>query len=229
MIRGKKGYHPIIFSTFWPVQISTLLAVCLHAANPFDHCAAGVISKADEVKRDRILTPDEEKNLLDACIEERAHLKAILLVALDCGLRRGEILSLRKSDVDLDSRVINLKALNTKTIKPRSVPISERVAFELAPLIEKLDDSSLLFPFKDIKHSFSTACRLAGIKNFHLHDCRHHCASKLISAGMPLEEVCKILGHTQTSTLFQIYYNITNATLDKARRILNQEKGVKDE
>src|SRR5262245_46395709 len=56
--------------------------------SPFD-AGASLISLADEVRRDRILTPDEEKKLLAQCVGQRWRLKYILIAALDTGMRKG--------------------------------------------------------------------------------------------------------------------------------------------
>ena len=77
--------------------------------------AAGetLISLADEQKRERILTRDEERRLLGACDDiRRAHLRPIIVCALDTGMRRGEILSLRWRDVDFDDNSITIQAFN---------------------------------------------------------------------------------------------------------------------
>jgi integrase len=74
-----------------------------------------LISVADERKRERIIIRDEELRLLDACDNRyRSHLRPILICALDTGMRRGEILSLKWSDVDFDERVLTIRAFNTR-------------------------------------------------------------------------------------------------------------------
>jgi len=102
--------------------------------NPF---AAGdsLISLADENKRERILTREEEVRLLAACESpQRAHLKAILICALDTGMRQGEIFSLRWRDVDLENGLLSIQAFHTKTMKERQVAITPRLALELERL-----------------------------------------------------------------------------------------------
>jgi len=84
--------------------------------NPF---AAGesLISLADERKRERILTREEERLLLNACTAHREHLRPILICAIDSGMRQGEILSLKWRDVDFEHGLISIQAYNTKTMK----------------------------------------------------------------------------------------------------------------
>lgn len=116
-----------------------------------------LISIADERKRERILTRDEELRLLSAC-ENRKHLRAILICALDTGMRRGEILGLKWSDVDFEERVLTIRAFNTKTMKERQVSLTTRLTLEL----EQLWDASpkigegLVFGFtNNVKRSFT--------------------------------------------------------------------------
>jgi integrase len=68
--------------------------------NPFGR-GESVISRADENSRNRILTREEEARLLAACAGPRAHIRPLLICALDTGLRKGEMFKLRWSDVDL--------------------------------------------------------------------------------------------------------------------------------
>ena len=48
---------------------------------------------------------------------------------------------------------------------------------------------------KDVRKAFSTACRRAGIEDFHIHDLRHTFASWLVMNATPLFEVSKLLRH----------------------------------
>jgi integrase len=191
--------------------------------NPFDR--GGLISKADEARRKRVLSFDEEQRLLDACTDKRSHIKTLLVCAIDTGLRRGELLSLRWADADLVNRIISVRALNTKTLTARTVPISDRLAIELERLREDATDDSHLFTVVDIRKAFYNSCKTAGLSGLRFHDLRATTASRLIGAGLPLEEVAKILGHTVLNTTYQHYTRINSETLDRAREALNKLNG----
>ena len=68
--------------------------------NPFV-LAKGIISTSAEIERERVLSFAEEARLLAACADRRAHLKPILIRALDTAMQRGEIFKMRWQDVDL--------------------------------------------------------------------------------------------------------------------------------
>jgi len=101
--------------------------------NPFSF-GDPLISKAQEIHRERILTPEEEERLLAACTGRRAHLRPLLIAALDTAMRKGELLKLVWSDVDLTEGLIRLRATTTKTMKARTVGITARLDAELRKL-----------------------------------------------------------------------------------------------
>lgn len=181
-----------------------------------------IISSSDEVKRTRIVSRVEEALLLDACDENRSKLRPIIICALDTGMRRGEILSLRWRDVDLQSRRINIQALNTKTLRARSLPVSARLLAELEKLPQR-DPATRVFGVTDtVKRSWATAKRIAGITDLKFHDLRHTCATRLVQGGLPIAEVSRILGHTSVVTTFR-YANVDDSTLDRAVEILERQ------
>lgn len=180
-----------------------------------------IISTSDETKRTRIISHEEEDLLLDACDESRSKLRPIVICALDTGMRRGEILSLRWCDVDLHARRINIQALNTKTLKSRSLAISARLFVELEKLPQR-DPLTRVFGVTDtVKRSWATAKKIAGITDLKFHDLRHTCATRLVQGGLPIAEVSRILGHTSVVTTFR-YANVDDSTLDRAIAILER-------
>jgi integrase len=100
---------------------------------PFE-LGAPLIHRADEERRTRIMSQDEEVRLLAQCVGRRAHLRAIIIFLVDTGARFGELKTLTWADVNLLGRTISIRAFNTKTAKSRSIPISERLFFELTRL-----------------------------------------------------------------------------------------------
>ena len=76
--------------------------------SPFD-LGEPLISKSDEVQRERVLSREEEERLLLVCTGRRAHLRPLLIAALDTGMRRGELFLLKWSDVDLNSKLISVR------------------------------------------------------------------------------------------------------------------------
>jgi integrase len=195
-----------------------------------------LISMADEKKRERILTRDEERRLLAACGERthvytrkgkqitahdkgerRGHLQAIIICALDTGMRLGEILSLRWRNVDFENRVLNIEAFHTKTLTARQVSMTMRLAEELSKLWEASprDESFLVFGVtNNVRRSFTSARNIAGLPDVRFHDLRHTAATRLVGAHIPLPEVGRVLGHTQASTT----YRYVNANVETARR-----------
>jgi integrase len=184
--------------------------------NPFSS-GDPLISVADEKKRERILSKEEEQRLLDACIGHRAHLKAIIICALDTGMRQGEIFSLKWKNINFDEQVVTIEAFNTKTMKERQVFMTSRLKRELLNLyslsIRDLDD--LVFGIQDnCKKAFNSARKISGLSDLRFHDLRHTAATRLIQQNIPLQEVGRILGHTQANTT----YRYVNANIDTARR-----------
>lgn len=186
-----------------------------------------VIDTSGEMERSRILTLSEERRLLESCGGTREitykrkfkgeeqevnatisvdnpHLKAMIVLAIDSGLRRGEIFKLRWKDIDFDNGTILVVGTHTKTERERIAPLSERARVEL----EKLRDISPganPFPLKDIKRSFTTAKRLAGIGDLHFHDLRRTAITRWIQQGTPLALAGKLGGHTQLQTTMKHY------------------------
>lgn len=184
--------------------------------NPFE-LGDALVAPGDERKRERILTRDEEARLLAACTLKRAHVRPIIVCALDTGMRRGEILKLVSSDLDFESRIITVRAFNTKTMRERQVAMTERLARELMAIAGQLPaacDLPLFGVVSDFRKSFRAACKEAQIAGLRFHDLRHTHATRLVAASMPLSEVGRMLGHTQANTTFRY----VNANLETARR-----------
>jgi integrase len=191
--------------------------------NPFSK-VKGIIVSSAETERERILSFEEESRLVAVCIERRAHLRPILICALDTAMRSGEIFKMKWRDVNLHSDEITIPQTNTKTEESRTVGITPRLRDELLTLWEsspkELDQ--IVFGIGDsVKHAWATACRLADIHDFRLHDCRHTATTRMIASGSPHTEVMKITGHSQLKTFLR-YLNITTEAANRvASRLSN--------
>jgi integrase len=222
-------------------------AVCegLLDKNPFELASAPIISKADEVKRIRVLSRDEEERLLEACGPDtpRANITPLIVAALDTGCRRGELLSLVWSDVSFEARTITIRAMTTKTLTARVVPLSTRLSAALSALREDAQlqrlynersdspatpvASSSVFGMADyvVEHAWESACDAARIEDLRFHDLRATFATRLIEAGMAIEQVAKITGHTQLSTLYAHYIRNTASAVERAASLLDSING----
>ena len=125
---------------------------------------------------ERILTHEEEDRLFEAASE---HLRPILVVALNTGMRRGEILNLHWHQVDLYSKEIRVE--KTKSRKSRVVDINSVLFKEFSRLKNERQNSPYVFPnpetgkpYKKLQTSFTGACRRAGIVGLRMHDLRHY-------------------------------------------------------
>ncbi len=126
------------------------------------------------------------------------HLVPIVTVAINTGMRRGEILGLKWHDLDFQRNIIHL--YDTKNGQKRDIDMNDQVR---AALIRepKHPDSPFVFcnhsgkPYHDLKKSFFTACDKAGIIDFRWHDLRHTFASHLVMNGVDLNTVRELLGH----------------------------------
>ena len=194
--------------------------------NPFS-CGDALIQPSADGIRERILTFEEERKLLDACSEPcRSHIKPIVIALLHTGARRNEMLKLAWQSVDFNTRIITIKSETTKTLKGRQVAMTQLVFDELSELWEKSDKdlTGRVFKMKTFRKAFGTACRIAGIKTGGLdglvtHSLRHTNASRLIKGHLSIQLVGKILGHQNVNTTYR-YLTANNETLFQAVSIL---------
>lgn len=187
--------------------------------------------------RTRFLTVEEAGRLLEAASR---HLRPILVCALETGMRRGEIMNLKWSDVDMKNGMLFIG--ETKNGESRHVPMSNRLRSTLAALPRRIGSDHVFTgeakigkgkqigvpgkPFHDVRTAFENACTKAGITGFRFHDLRHTAASHLIMAGVPFKTVGEILGH-KTEAMIERYSHLTPEHKRKAVEMLpDWEKGA---
>lgn len=154
-----------------------------------------------------VLTVDEEGRLLVAC---RAHLRAMTLIALDTGMRRGEILHQRWEHVDFARGLLLVTKSKTVLGEGREIPLSRRVSTLLE---HRKRTEGLLFvwrehPIASVKTAWRSALRGAGIRHVRFHDLRHTFNTRLLEAGV-LQEVRKaLMGHSSGAGVHGQYTHI---------------------
>ncbi|WP_346689619.1 tyrosine-type recombinase/integrase [uncultured Cloacibacillus sp.] len=134
------------------------------------------------------------------------HLKPMVLTAINTGIRRNALFSLRWEDIDLGTRSILLKAKNAKSQKSLIIPINDVVFNTLSHWKQQTQPSTphgLVFPnpetgkkFDTLKKAWAELLIKADIKNFRWHDMRHDFASRLVMNGIDLNTVRELLGHS---------------------------------
>ena len=130
------------------------------------------------------------------------HLTPVVLLAMNTGLRRGELLSLTWADLDLDARMLTIRAENAKSGRQRHVPLNSEAHAVLAQWSTQTGRVGRVFDVSDVKTAWGGLLESACIAGFRFHDLRHHFASKLVRAGVDLNTVRELLGHADiTMTL----------------------------
>jgi integrase len=157
--------------------------------------------------RKRYPTEDELKKLFSNL---PPHARQIVVTAFYSAMRLSELMKLTWDRVDLERGLIHLRAQDTKTTKPRDVPIHPYI-IEMLNDMKKRAQSENVFtyngkPIKRIARSFRTACRNAGIDDLWIHDFRHICITNWRMEGHDFARIMAASGHTTTSTFLR--YNI---------------------
>lgn len=190
--------------------------------NPFN-VGDPVITKSAENRRTRILSFDEEARLLAVCEGPRAHLRPIVITAVDSAMRRGELLKMRWDWIDFGARLIRIPARVTKTMRARNIAMTSRVEAELRRLweVSPRDPEGLVLGIeRDFKHAWMTALKKAEIEGLRFHDLRHSAATRLIAAGVPHVEVMRVTGHESLDMLSR-YVNINEDSIRRAADALD--------
>jgi integrase len=129
------------------------------------------------------------------------HLKPMVLLSINTGLRRGELLNLRWGAVDLENAILTVHDETAKSGRTRHIPLNDEALFTLKAWREQSAEE-LVFPGVDgnpiveIKTAWGKVLKDAEINNFRWHDMRHHFASRLVMAGVDLNTVRELLGHS---------------------------------
>jgi integrase len=175
------------------------------ASNP-----AKLIRKPPRTKgRTRRLKDCEWQSLMKQ-LKDNSKMYFLVQFALETGMRRGEMVSMKWENVNLKDQVIFLP--DTKNGEARHVPLSSNAVSVLKGLLAASQDKSVdqgtsrvVTPFRSgsvfglqpdsISQAFNRACQKAGIEDLRFHDLRHEATSRFFEKGLNMMEVSSITGH----------------------------------
>lgn len=156
----------------------------------------------------------EEARLLASCDDGPAWLGPMVRLALETGMRQGELLALRWQNIDMDRKAAKL--LDTKNGERRDVPLSSTAITVLEALPRNLNGMVFSIKTMAVVHAFQRACKKAGIEDLRFHDLRHEATSRLFEKGLNPMEVASITGH-KTLAMLKRYTHLRAE--DLARRL----------
>lgn len=210
--------------------LSKMFALAVSWGWRLDNPAQG-IEKYQEEKRDRWLNDEELHRLWSVLDKHPENLTAyVFKFLLLTGARKGEALKATWDQFDLEKGIWIKPAHLTKQKKKEYLPLSDRALLLLESLRKMIPESSLyLFPgrkagepLKEIKKFWATILKEAKLESVRIHDLRHTHASHLVSSGLSLSIVGKLLGHTQASTT-QRYAHLADEPLRKATEVFGSK------
>lgn len=196
--------------------------------NPMLHVVKPKSNKQD--KKVEALTLEQHQKFIASLQNEKY--KNIFLIAINTGMRVGEILALQPNDIDLENKLIKVNKTITrndydsftlgKTPKTyagtREIPFDDALKNVLINSISNKENNEfgLLFSFNNkiippstLNTVFKRICKnlnFEGTYNFHM--LRHTFATRCIESGMPAHVLQKLLGHTDVSITINTYTSI---------------------
>lgn len=170
--------------------------VHLPAGNPVDLVKLPKPGKP----RDRRLAGDEEQRLLkeldhanDPTGRRNPYLRPAFAIAIETSMRRGEIVKLKWSDVDLKRRIATLR--DTKNGDDRVIALSSRAVETLQAMPRSIDGRVFPFSLNALQLAWTRAAERAGVSGLRFHDLRHEAVSRLFEKGLNPMEVASVSGH----------------------------------
>lgn len=183
-------------------------------------------SAADEQQRQRIISLAEEQQLLAAADPERwPYLAALLVLAIDTGMRHGELLQLTPAQLDFEAGIITIPSTHTKTLTERKVKMSQRVKQELQKQIAAqpaLMTTERIFKIKRVYPAWAAIREQTGLIGVRWHDLRHTNATRIERSGrVSLAQLGRHLGHANPRTTYR-YVNQDDLSMAEIGAVLDE-------
>jgi site-specific recombinase XerD len=191
-----------------------------------------VIDKLPRPQKERklpdVLNEDEVMHLFHAVSNHKHRL--MLMIAYASGLRVSELVNLRLEDLDIERRMIHVRAAKGKKDRFTILPESMLVPLHWYRRAYNLAEPGWLFPggrpgyhlsARSIQAVFERAVEVAGIKKLvSMHSLRHSFATHLLERGTDLRYIQELLGH-QSSRTTEIYTHVSTKQIGRIRSPLD--------
>jgi integrase len=126
----------------------------------------------------------------------------MVLLSLNTGLRRGELTSITRGDVDLRAKVVAICGGYSKAGRARHIQLNSEAIEVLKRYKKQHSGEGRIFTVHSVKKAWGELLTKAKISGFRWHDLRHSFASRLVMKGVDLNTVRELLGHSSlTMTL----------------------------
>lgn len=171
------------------------------------------------------LTPDQAAQLLRSARDAGDPMLIAWELGLCCGLRRGEMLGLKLTDVDFEAGVIHIRRqlirvdgqlmeTTPKTLSSvRDIPLPASLSDQLRFLGR---DRIVTATADGLQAALDAACTRARVPRITLHGLRHSMAAVAATEGIPIKVLQEIMGHAQYATTADIYAHVDRAAVKKA-------------
>lgn len=152
-------------------------------------------ANAWRVLRHQPVLPDLSEGYAD-------HLQPMVLLAINTGLRRGELFELAWTDIDPEGKNLTVRGQTAKSGQTRHIPLNEEARKTIEQCHIKRSESAWVFPGKEgnplttIHTAWRSILKASAISDFRWHDLRHHFASRLVMAGVDINTIRELLGHS---------------------------------
>ena len=182
-------------------QLSKMFSLALKLG----FCSENPCRRVDAFKvnnrKERVVTYEEEGRILEALTGKLARLKTPVIVALNCGLRLGEIFNIEWRHVDFQKGVIEIPRGSTKSGKGRIAVMNRRVKDALAELRGDSDRAGHVFPFDKQKAcaAFSHLCKDIELGGVTFHTLRHTFSTRLAEANVNPFTARDLMGHEEVN------------------------------
>lgn len=190
----------------------------------------------EEIQKERVLTYEEGDKIvstIEKSDKRYKHLKDMVKIALNTGMRQGEILAMKKNWINLKEGLIIVPRHSQKRKKKdKRVPINSAIRPIIKALLKKNKDSEYLFVnpktgtrFTTIQNSWNGILKEAGLKGkpgvdkLRFHDLRHTAATNLARSGKDMKFIAQYLGHSDVRTSAR-YIHYSDEDLKEGAEIL---------